>query len=302
MLAGRARDGRSGGCALLALVTLLMARIVLVGTERVLLRGMGEHGAPTVCTALFFGVGALVLLPFSGLWQVRDWAFLRLAIPSGALYAVAYWFYVAALSAGDVSAVAPLSGVSTVLVVGLAALFHGEALTTLKVCGALLIAGGAASLQRAGGVPGPGGAGTATLPALQMLAYAFLNALTRMLDKANAGAVGAMGAAAYGFVVFSVVAVAAFGLLAVQGGLAGCWRLLRRLPLVTLGAGLCNGGSFLLLLLALTAIPVSVAEPVTALSLLVTAALAALCFREPLGQRWLFTLLVVGGVWLIVLG
>ncbi len=282
----------------------LISRILLIGVERVLLRRIGSVGGPTECAAVFFGVGALVLLPFAHLGQIQDWDFLRLAVPSGLIYAVAYWFYVSALSGGEVAAVAPLSAANAAFVVLLAFLMHGEPISPTKVGGAGLIAAGAAFLQRrapAAGVPAP----SIRRPRLaaaswQMLAYAGLSALTRMLDKANASAARSAPAGTYGLVVFSVVAAAEFTLVLVTGRLPRFLTLLGRQPIAALAAGTCNGISFLLLLVALTLMPVSVAEPITSLSLLVTAALAWLWLREPVGARWLPTVAIIVGTWLLV--
>lgn len=274
----------------------LGARIALVGLERVLLRRMGAFAPPTTCAAAFFGVAALILLPFAGLGRIQDWSFLRLALPSGMVYSVAFWLYVSALSRAEVSAVAPLSGLNAVFVVILAALVHREPLTAAKAAGAVLVAGGAAALHggtRRGGLS-PG-------PALQMVAYALLTAMTRMLDKAGASWAPSAGGA-YAFCVFAVTAVCQLALLAVTGGLRGLAALVVSRPGLVVAAGACNGGSFLLLVLSLAALPVSVAEPATALSLLVSAAVAAVWLREPVGARLVPTLAVVAGTWLLVQG
>ena len=278
--------------------TALAIRVLLVGLERVLLRRMSEDGGTTECAAAFFGVAVLVLLPFSGLQHVRQWSFLRLAVPSGMIYAVAYWLYVAALTGADVSAVAPLSSTSTVFVVGLAAVVHGEGLAPAKVLGALLIAGGAVFLQwRSHGVSG----GAPPRAVAAMLAYALLTAVTRMLDKAHA-ATGSVPAGAYAVCVFAVVAACHLAVLLATDGWDRLRRLARRQPLAVACAGVCNGGSFLLLLLAMATLPVSIAEPVTALSLLVSAGVAAIWFREPAGARLLPTIAMVAGTWMLVRG
>ena len=135
--------------------------------------------------------------------------------------------------------------------------------------------------------------------AWQMGGYALLTALTRMLDKA--GAIGIESdPARYAFVVFVTVTACQMALLAVTGQLAQAVRLLGMHPATSLGAGLCNGLSFLSLTVLLTRLPVSVAEPVTALSLLVTAALAALIYGEPLAACWLPTVAVIAGTFLIM--
>jgi len=278
-----------------AAAPLLLLRVVLVGLERVALRRLGDFASPTACAAAFFGVGALVLLPFARLGQLPHWAFLRVALPAGLLYAVAYWFYVSALAQGEVSAAAPLSALGGLFVVVLGRLVYGEPLTLAKTAGALLVAGGAAAAQ---GAPRPG---AGARPALQMGAYALLSAVTRMLDKAVAVG-GGPAAGTYAFCVFTITALAQLGLLAVSGGLGELGGLIAGRPALALAAGACNGGSFLLLLAALASVPVSVAEPVTALSLLVSAAVAAVWLGERVGPRLLPTAAVVAGTWLLVGG
>lgn len=332
----------------------LAVRILLVGTERVLLRVLGEGRPPAETAAAFFATGALVLLPFAAPWASRDWAILRVALPSAAVYAVAYWLYVSALSQGEVSAVAPLGALAGVFVVPLAFFVHGEGLGVAKWLGVGVITLSASLLgssARGGSLRVANPAGVDVAPATrvltramvrvglrcgrdvvaapglhrlrgwrpaspasrarwmafgrgaawQMVGYALLTATTRMLDKTAAQ--GVPGAAAlYAWVVFSGVALCQCGLLAVTGGLGGLHRLGRSRPWVMLSAGVCNGGSFLLLIVALARVPVSVAEPVTALSLLVSAGLAWLVFREPVRSRWWPTLGVIAGTWLLVAG
>lgn len=268
-------------------------RVALVGVERVLLRVLGAFAPPTACAAAFFGVGSLVLLPFVRLRALEQWTFLRAAVPAGLLYAVAYWLYVSALVRSDVTAAAPLSGLSSVFVVVLARLVHGEALTPLKVAGATLVAAGAAAAQSGGRrrTRPPFG------PAAQMLAYALLSALLRMLDKVGAAS---PAAAAYAFVVFAETAAGQLLLLAWTGRMETVVSLLRRQPALVAAAGLCNGGSFLLLLYALGHVPVSIADPLTTLSMIVSAAVAAVWLREPVGARLLPTMGVIAGTWLLV--
>ena len=278
-------------------VGLLLARVLLVGAERVLLRRLGAGRPAGEAAAVFFGVGALVLLPVAAPWANRDWRFLAWAAPAGLVYAAAYWLYVLALAQGEVSRVAPLASLGAVFVVLLAAWRLGEPLTAAKLVGAVLIAAGSAWLQR----PEPGAPRPSARAAAAMLAYAALTAATRMLDKAHAARFPAHGAL-YAWVVFSEVTLAQLALEALRGGLAGPWRLVRARPTMALAAGAANGGSFLLLLACLAAWPVSVAEPATALSLLVTAWLAHRWLGEPIRARLGATAAVVVGTWLLVVG
>ena len=288
----------AGAWAILAL------RVLLVGVERVLLRAFGAGRAPEEAAAAFFGVGALVLLPFAAPWTRGDWSLLRLAAPSGLIYAGAYWLYVSAFSRGEVSAVAPLGALSGVFVVWLASVFYDEPLSWPVLLGAGLISASAIGLQPTGGSEqGAAGRprrrwGTAEW---QMTGYALLTALTRMLDRAAAR--GAPGSATlYAWAVFTIVALCQCALLAARGRLRGLGELVAGRPWIALAAGTCNGGSFLLLVVAMASLPVSLAEPLTACSLLVSAAIAWLAFREPVRARWLPTLGVIAGTWLLVVG
>ena len=255
---------------------------------------MGDLAPPAACAAAFFAVGALLLLPFARIGRLDDWSFLRLALPAGLVYTVAYSQYVSALARSEVSAVAPLSALAGPFVVILGRVIYREPLTVEKVAGVLLVAGGAAAVQGLGGR-----GGLSPVAAAQMAAYALLSAGTRMLDKATALAAPG-SSAAYAFTVFAITAICQLGLLAWTGGLAPLGRLVRGHPGTVLTAGACNGGSFLLLLLALGSVPVSVAEPVTTLSLLVSAGIASVWLHERIGARLVPTLAVIAGTWLLV--
>ncbi|MGQ0535850.1 MAG: EamA family transporter, partial [Methanobacteriota archaeon] len=81
----------------------------------------------------------------------------------------------------------------------------------------------------------------------------------------------------------------------------GALALVRERPAWALAAGAVNGVSYLLLLVAFREIDVSVAEPASGLSLLVTAALAWALFREPVGWRVAGGLVMVAGTALLFL-
>ncbi len=264
-----------------------------------LLKRLGGRGGALAATFVFFAVGALGMTPFAlGAGPVHP-AYLLFALPSAAIYTVAFLCYVSALREGEVSVIGPLGSANAVFVVLMAAAVHGEGLTLPKAGGTLLIVGGAAALQAGPRMVGGLRRLLGDRPARRMLAYALLLALTRMLDKAGAGQAPAV---IYAWTVFIAIAGLLAFELARRGRLREVVDCVAGAPLAALGAGLCNGGSFLLLVVALARLPVSQAEPLTALSLLVTAALARLWLGEPLRARWLPTLAVVAGSWLLLGG
>jgi transporter family protein len=272
-------------------------RLLLIGCERVLLRMLGQEGNPLATSVVFFGIGSLVLLPIAHPWNLAQWGYLWWAVPSGLLYAVAYLFYVSALGAGEVSTTAPLGSLTGIFVMLAAYLAFGEPLGWIKGTGALLITAGAVLLQpgqdlRASllSLSGPG-------PGRWMVLYALVSAGTRILDKGASGS-GAPPAA-YACTVFAVVAITQAVSLIGGGGGSSIISLLHRQPSLSLAAGACNGLSFLLLMAALRHWPVSVAEPLTALSLLVSAGLAAWLLGERIAPRIGPTAAIIIGGWLI---
>lgn len=275
-------------------------RVAFVGIERVLLRRLGDDAHPLAISVLFFGMGALLLLPLARPWTWSDWSYLRWALPNGVLYALAYAFYVSALSAGEVSVIAPLGSTVSVFVILFAFLVYAEPLGWSKCVGALFITAGAITLQPGRNLRQSLGSLLRRGPGRAMLLYALITSITRILDKGAAAA--AVSAATYACTVFATVAVLqAFWLLAHRLG-REILRPLRRQPVIALSAGVCNAFSFLLLVEALHFLPVSIAEPLTAFSLLVSAGVAWVLLGERLAPRILPTLGIIAGTWLLAVG
>jgi transporter family protein len=277
----------------------VLARVGLVGAERVFLKQLGAAGGTAAATFLFFAVGALALLPFALAGGPADPGYLRLALPSAAVYSLAFLCYVSALSEGEVSVVGPLGSANAVFVVLLAAVVHDEPLPWQNLLGTALIVGGAAALQGGSAALARPGVLLRSRPARRMLAYALLLAATRMFDKAGATAAPP---ALYALTVFVGISVLVGLGLWRAGRLWEVAACAQAAPGPALAAGLCNGGSFLGLIVALARLPVSVVEPLTAVSLLVSALLAGLWLHEPIRTRWLPTLAVVAGSWLLLGG
>jgi transporter family protein len=64
-------------------------------------------------------------------------------------------------------------------------------------------------------------------------------------------------------------------------------------------SGTVNAYSYILLLFAFTVIPVSVAEPVSMLSMIVTVILAKYIFQERIRNRIIGAVIMLAGAWLL---
>jgi bacterial/archaeal transporter family protein len=282
------------------LVTALAAlagRILLLGTERVLLKGLTAERDAVAAASLFFGLGAVTLLPLAiGQHLPGESALYVRPLAAILVYSLAFALYVGALRVGDATIVAPLYHGNGFFILLLAVVFLGEPLTILRVLGLALIVIGAGTLEARLGIPDPR-ALLARADARMMILSAALLAIGRVIDK---GALDHFEPRLYAFLTNAGIALVLLLYLTARGRLAGL-RLARERPLLTLAAGAVNGISYLLLLVALTTLDVSVAEPASGVSIVITAILARMFFGERLGWRLLGGLVLVAGAWLLFL-
>jgi hypothetical protein len=87
----------------------LSGRIILLGLERVLLKGLTADRDAVATASLFFGIGALTLLPLAiGQALPTDPVLYLRPLAAIIVYSFAFALYVGALKAGDATIVAPL--------------------------------------------------------------------------------------------------------------------------------------------------------------------------------------------------
>ena len=72
-------------------------------------------------------------------------------------------------------------------------------------------------------------------------------------------------------------------------------------PMLSIASGFTNGFSYLFLLYAITNLDLSVAEPLTNLSVILTLLLSAVFFRENILTKLPGTILILAGGWLLYL-
>lgn len=126
--------------ALFAAATAILAKIGIAGIDSNLATAIR-----TTVVLVFTWAIAIALGKHNAIMQIssRSWLFLVL---SGIATGLSWLCYFRALQLGPASAVAPIDKLSVVLVILFAWIFLGEGLSTPKIIGGLLIAGGAATL------------------------------------------------------------------------------------------------------------------------------------------------------------
>lgn len=275
----------------------LAGRITLLGVERVIVKKLGEARGNEEAACLFFGLAAVFLLPVLFFVRWPGPAFLPGVLAAGALYSIANVFYVRSLSEGEVSLVTPLFSLSTLFLLTLAVAFLGEPLTAAKLGGTACLVLGASLLEEGNSLLSSLRKLFSYRPTQYMAFSTFLTATGRVIDKHLNASVSPL---LYAFALNLVVGLLLAGYLAVRGRRAALLGLLRERPVPALLSGFANAYSYLLLLVALRCLDVSVAEPASSFSLLISVLLGYLVYREPIRRRLPAAVLIVAGVWLLL--
>lgn len=219
---------------------------------------------------------------------------------SGLATGASWLCYFAALSRGDVSRVAPIDKLSTVLTILLALVLLGEAVSAWGTLGIIAITAGTLLMVEPtdlSGLPRALRQGGSWL--IYALASAFFAALTSILGKVGVSGVDpTLGTAVRTLVVLAM----AWGIVAAQGRTAEVRLIPTRELAFIIASGAATCASWLAYYHALKGGPASIVVPIDKLSILVTVGFSALAFHERFTRRYLVGLAVIcaGTVALVV--
>lgn len=277
----------------------LVGRILLLGTERILVKKLGTKVDSVAATFLFFFIGALFLLPFS-LTSLSQLSHLHYIAASSLFYTAAFVLYVKSLSEGEASLVTPLYNASIFFILVLAVLFLGEKFTLLKLGGIVLLVYGASFLKKGQSVVHSLQALLTDSACRNMIFASLLMAVGRLIDRAAFSSTPAPSALAYAFAVYSLMSVLMFLILIYRKGIEGMVELVKQRPGLSIASGFTNAFTYLFLLYALTSIEVSVAEPLSMLGVLVTLFLSSMFLGEKIRERLLGAVVMIVGAALLI--
>lgn len=291
----------------LALVA-LAGRIALLGYERIVAKQLAAGRTALGATFLFMAVGGVLWAP-ALLWTgLLPPSILGYATLASVFYAAAFVLYMAALSRSDASLIGPLYHTSILVVIALSWLVLDEAVTPLRAAGGLALLYGVTMLRQDGspwalirGARRIWEDGGARL----MLAGAALLGAGRIVDKfliervADVSLAAFQPAIAYAIVETGLVVVWLGIALAATGGIGDTIALARERPREALVAGGVNLGSYALLLVAFMGLDVSIADPASSLSMIVTVLMAGAFFDEPWRKRLPGAAVMCLGAWLL---
>ncbi|MCT4604525.1 MAG: EamA family transporter [Marinisporobacter sp.] len=279
----------------------LVLRIILMSVERIVVRLLGNDEGDiysnTAASFLFFFIGALFLLPFNLFVEIDNFKFLIPCYISSLVYAVGFVAYVTALSTGEVSLVTPIHSLNSLFLMILSFLFLGEAITITKVIGVIIMIAGLSILKRIG----------SPLKSIKfilndsscrwMLLFVVLQSLGRIVDKyfyVSASPV------LYSTVLYFFIALNIWIFLFVKKKRRFIHSVFNGKKAISIISGAINGFAYLFLLIALNHIELSIAEPFTQVSMIITMILSYIFFQENIKEKIPGSILILIGGWLLL--
>ena len=269
-------------------------RILLLGYERIAGNKISKDSPTFVSAWGFFFFFFLVFAPFFHTMTVG--IFVK-ALLSGVIYSVSFSLYIYGLGHEDASVIAPLYNLNAVFLVLLSALFLGEPFSWKRFLGAALMVYAVSFLKKGENIAISYKNLLESKGAISMIVSSVLMAFGRIIDRKMTIGGSPMG---YSVAVYLVISIFIFAYGIISGNRAKDYVALVKGKFVYLIlGGICNAYSYVALLEAFNYYGVSVAEPLSMLSVFVTMLFAKLFLKERIGLRVVAAVLLCLGAVLI---
>ncbi|MGB9768800.1 MAG: DMT family transporter [Dictyoglomus sp.] len=275
----------------------LLGRIILLGYEKIVVKKVGDKSNSIATSFLFFLTATLFLLPFAfGKNVSLDFGRLRYGILSGFIYSISFVLYVKSLSLGEASLVGPLYNFNVFFLLILTTVFLREPFTLQKIVGLSLLVYGASFLSKQENLFKSLRVLFEKKETLFMLGSSFLIAIGRTIDGFVVGKVDPLF---YCFFLYFVISIYQFIYILLRKELGEVLKIFKEKALLVFIAGAINAYSYLFLLIAFKSIDVSIAEPLSMLSMIITLILAKNIFKENIRERTIGVLIMILGAWIL---
>ncbi len=249
-------------------------------------------------TFLFFIFGAIILIPLSFFISVKDYTFLVPCYASSLLYTVYSYSFVTSLATGETSLVTPIYSLNGLILLIFSFFFLSEAFTATKIIGVILMIIGVSLLKN---IKNPFYSMhyiISDIPSRMMFLAVTSQCLGRIIDKYYLPNVHPV---TYSMVLYFFIAFNLFLILLIRGKTYTIINVFHKKPVLSVTSGLINGFSYLFLLYAMQQIDLSLAEPLTNLSLILTLLFSLLFFKENIMEKIPGSILILLGGWFLYL-
>ena len=258
----------------------------------------GDIDINLAATFLFFIFGAIILTPLAVFIPIKSLSFLLPCYASSILYTVYSYSFVTSLATGETSLVTPIHSLNGLILVTFSSLFLSEPFTITKILGVLLMIVGVSLLKD---IMNPFFSIKyifTDIPSRFMFFAITSQSLGRIIDKYFLPGVHPItySTVLYFFISFNLILI-----LFLRGRTGVILDVFRNKPVLSIFSGFTNGFSYLFLLYALLQIDLSIAEPITNLSLVLTLLFSVVFFRENILEKIPGTALILIGGWFLYL-
>ena len=279
----------------------LAVRIILLGFERIFLKLLGidsTEDRSLAITAVFFGFGAISLLPFA-IMNIEISERIIFPVISSIFYSFAFWMYTASLKRGEVSLVTPLYNFNLVFLLIFSTLFLGQEITVMKVMGVISIFIGLSYLNKGSSFQNSIKKVLSDKSAQLMISASLLMAIGRIID--GYASTDYFSSEVYAFLIYLFITLMLFGMLVFRGQMGQPYYVVKANPLISIISGVTNAFSYLALIISIKYLDVSLVEPIGALNIFLAMILARFYFKEDITQRLIAATLIVLGVFFILI-
>lgn len=275
----------------------LLGRIVLLGYEKIVVKKVGDKSNSIVASFLFFFTAIFFLLPFAfGKNPSLNLGTLKYGILSGFIYSISFILYVKSLALGEASLVGPLYNFNVFFLLILTTIFLKEPFTLTKFIGLSLLVYGASFLNKQENLWMSLKILFDKKETLLMMGSSFLIAIGRTIDGFVVGSIDPMF---YCFFLYLVISIYQFFYIIFRKEIREIPKLFKEKTTLVLIAGAINAYSYLFLLIAFKSIDVSIAEPLSMLSMIITLILAKNTFKEDIRTRSIGVIIMILGAWIL---
>jgi uncharacterized membrane protein len=258
----------------------------------------GDIDYNLAATFLFFIFGAIILVPLSLFVPVTSILFLIPCYISSLLYTIYAYAFVASLATGETSLVTPIYSLNGLILVIFSFFFLSEPLTLTKVIGVLLMITGASFLKDIWNPLYSLQYIITDIPTRMMFLAIVSQSLGRIIDKYYLPNIHPV---IYATVLYFFISFNLLAMLFIRGNIKIVKEVLFEKPKLSISSGITNGFSYLFLLYAMRQLDLSLAEPLSNLSVILTLLFSAIIFRENILEKIPGTIIILAGGWLLYL-
>lgn len=258
----------------------------------------GDIDFNLAATFLFFIFGALILAPLAFFIPIKNYLFLLPCYGSSLLYTIYSYSFVTSLATGETSLVTPIYSLNGLILVIFSFLFLSESLTLTKIIGVLLMIIGLSFLKDIRNPFYSVKYIIADIPSRMMFLAITSQCLGRIIDKYYLPNVHPI---TYATILYFLIAFNLIMILFIRKKVKMIVTVFYKKPKLSIISGLINGFSYLFLLYAMLQIDLSIAEPLTNLSLILTLFFTAIFFRENILEKLPGSILILLGGWFLYL-